>query len=314
MRKLAILSAALAGTFAALVPATPARAVFTQTFVKSDGNDANDCSRPRPCATFTRAISQTFAAGVVSCLDSGPYGFDVIAGSVTIDCAGGVVMAFAGQNALTINGAGIVVILRNMTIDSSNPSTPGAIGINVLQAASVHIENCTIRGFTSNAAQGIRIDPTSGFTTVSIVDTVISDNGLGVFALGAQGVLVKLDRVQMNSNLFGGFRASGANGAVFANVVDSAADLNGTHGFVASSPAGGQAVVLDIQRSGASLNQQDGILADGAGASITIGASRVIANTTGLARTNGGAILSYGDNRVDNNSTNGSPSGMVGTM
>jgi hypothetical protein len=78
--------------------------------------------------------------------------------------------------------------------------------------------------------------------------------------------------------------------------------------------ATGGPVVIDMQRSNASLNQQSGILADGAGANITVGASTVTANGTGFARTNGGAILSYGDNRVDNNTANGSPSGSAGQM
>src|SRR5262249_50546314 len=112
----------------------------------------------------------------------------------------------------------------------------------------------------------------------------------------------------------GGFRATGVDGPVFANIMDSAADLNGTHGFVATSPAGGAAVGLGIQRSGAGLKQQDGILAGRAQASTTPGGPPPSAHTTGFARTNGGAILSYGNNLVDNNSVNGSPSGMAGTM
>jgi hypothetical protein len=173
----------------------------------------------------------------------------------------------------------------------------------------VHIEDCTIHGFTVATAQGIRIAPTAGFTTVTVSDTVLANNGLGMFALGAQGLLVNLDHVRMYNNSFGGFRASGANGGVFASIVDSVANTNGTNGFVATTPSGGAGVVIDMQGSVANLNQQAGILADGAGAKITIGASTVTANGTGFARTNGGAILSYGDNRVDNNSVDGTASG-----
>jgi hypothetical protein len=79
---------------------------------------------------------------------------------------------------------------------------------------AVQIEDCTVRGFTSNAAQGIRIASTLGFTTVNVSDTVLANNGLGIFALGSQGVLVDLDHVKMYNNSFGGFRASGANGGV----------------------------------------------------------------------------------------------------
>jgi hypothetical protein len=97
---------------------------------------------------------------------------------------------------------------------------------------------------------------------------------------------------------------------VFVNIVDSVANSNGTNGFVAT----GGPVVIDIQRSNASLNQQAGILADGAGAKITIGASTVTANGTGFARTNGGTILSHGNNNVDDNTVAGSASGNAGQM
>jgi hypothetical protein len=123
--------------------------------------------------------------------------------------------------------------------------------------------------------------------------------------LGSQGLLVNLDHVKMYNNTFGGFRASGANGGVFVNIVDSTANANGTNGFVAT----GGPVVIDMQRSNASLNQQAGILADGAGTKITIGASTVTANGTGFAPTNGGVIVSYGNNNVDNNTVDGTASG-----
>jgi hypothetical protein len=62
------------------------------------------------------------------------------------------------------------------------------------------------------------------------------------------------------------------------------------------------------------LNQQSGILADGAGARITIGTSTVAANGTGFARTNGGAIQSHGNNNVDDNTVAGTPSGTPNPM
>jgi len=312
--------AAAALMWVAMLCPNPARAQQNLvTFVSHAGLDTNDCTNMgSACLTFNHAYAQTSPGGTIYCLDSGDFGGNglTITTSVTIDCTGanGKAIATLGRNAFNINGAGIVVIFRGLNIDGFGSSGQGAIGINVIQAAAVQLEGCAISRFQTDASQGIRIAPASGFTTVTITDTFVDSNGLGIFVLGGNGLLMTLKRVTMANNTFGGFRASGAGSGVFANIVDSIANNNGTNGFVATSPAGGSAVVLDIQHSGASLNQQAGILADGAAASITIGASTVTANSTGLARTNGGAILSYGDNRVDNNSSNGSPSGGVGTM
>jgi hypothetical protein len=98
---------------------------------------------------------------------------------------------------------------------------------------------------------------------------------------------------------------------VFGDIADSTVKGNGVNGFSALSFSGGKPVVLDIQRSHASLNAQSGIVADGLGSTITIGTSTVTANATGFARPNNGSILSYGDNRVDNNTVAGSASGSV---
>jgi hypothetical protein len=317
MRKFAELTTAVLAAIAllALMPAGTAQAQTTMTsYIASTGDDGNACSHSAPCLSFARAISAAFGGGEVRCVDQIAFGNSLpavtITKSITIDCRGiyGAADRTGGDTGFIINGAGINVTLRGLNIsgdDLGNGLGGANIGINIQRAASVHIEDCTIRGFTANASQGIRIAPTAGFTTVTITDTVLNNNGLGIFALGAQGLLVNLRHVEMYNNAFGGFRASGANGGVFVNIVDSTANANGTNGFVAT----GGPVVMDIQRSNASLNQQSGILADGAGTKITIGASTVTANGTGFALTNGGTIVSYGDNRVDNNTVDGTASG-----
>jgi hypothetical protein len=322
MKKYAELTTAVLAATAllALVPAETAHALNATSYVATSGSDTNTCQHADPCLTFPKAISAAFPGGEVRCLDQlGIGGFPTnvtITQSITIDCRGiyGEVQRVGPTTTqdigFIINGAGISVTLRGLNIAAPEGGSAGNIGINIQQAASVHIEDCTIRGFTVNASQGIRIAPTAGFTTVTIINTIISNNGLGIFALGAQGLLVNLDHVKMYNNAFGGFRASGANGGVFVNIVDSTANANGTNGFVAT----GGPVVIDMQRSNASLNQQAGILADGAGAKITIGASTVTANGTGFARTNGGAIVSHGNNNVDDNTVAGLPSGSAGQL
>src|SRR5262249_40604232 len=150
--------------------------------------------------------------------------------------------------ALTVDGAGIIVILRNMTIDSSNPSTPGAIGINVVQAASLHVEYCTIRGFTGPA---IKFAPSAPGSQLAVSDTVITDNGSGAAGGGIQiapaagGVGVVLNRVTFGFNVTAMVLYSG-NGSIGAVMRDSVVSASKSNGILAIA---GQPLNLAIERS-----------------------------------------------------------------
>src|SRR5437867_2076048 len=52
----------------------PARAASPRTFVSFAGVDSNPCSRPAPCRSFSAALAQTMAGGVIVVLDSAGYG------------------------------------------------------------------------------------------------------------------------------------------------------------------------------------------------------------------------------------------------
>ena len=66
-----------------------------------------------------------------------------------------------------------------------------------------------------------------------------------------------------------------------------------------------------VDRS-ASVNNLAGIRAGtSAGATVRIGDSTVNGNGTGLDPVSGGAILSYGTNKVDGNDNDGNPTGAV---
>jgi hypothetical protein len=325
MRKFAeVAITVLAGTtLFALVPIGTAHAGAT-TYVASTGSDANTCQHADPCESMIKALSVTNPFGEIRCIDQ--VGISAILSnvsitqSVTIDCRGVYGQAQRTgspgfDTGFIINGAGINVTLRGLNISGVNQGNGilGSIGVNIQQAASVLIQDCTIQGFTSGAGQGIRLATASGATNLTVIDSVIANNITGIRVLPSGGAaLVSLLRVQMYDNSSAGFEAtSAAGGTVFGDIADSTANGNGVNGFSALSFSGGKPVVLDIQRSHASLNAQSGIVADGLGSTITIGTSTVTANATGFARPNNGSILSYGDNRVDNNTVAGSASGSV---
>src|SRR5262245_55458533 len=139
-----LLLAAVGVLCASVFNANPAHAQATRTWVSGVGDDANPCSSTAPCKTFAGAISKTAAAGIINCLDPGGFGAVTIIKSITIDCEGTFAgILAAGTNGVNVNGAGIVVTLRNLSIEGAGI---GLIGVNFIQGSVLHIENCKIFG------------------------------------------------------------------------------------------------------------------------------------------------------------------------
>lgn len=168
----------------AIVPQS-SNAQASRTWVSGVGDDVNPCSRTAPCKTFPGAISKTAAGGEINCLDSGGFGTITITKAVTIYCDGvvGGILA-SGGNAITINaGPADHIVLRGLDLDGGGT---GLIGINILQAASVLIERCAVRNFNGGAAIGISTNPTNFNSMLLIRNSVISHNGTGIAGAGVQ--------------------------------------------------------------------------------------------------------------------------------
>src|SRR5262249_6283004 len=150
MTRIALLCACLSAMLALALPVAPARAQSNQTFVSSTGNNSgNNCaSATNPCQTIGQALQNTASVGQVTCLTPlifPPFGVQ-ISQSVTIDCP--TSLSFG---ALTINGAGIVVKLRNITINGIIAATPTlSYGINAVNLAALFVERCHILGYAQN--------------------------------------------------------------------------------------------------------------------------------------------------------------------
>jgi len=147
----------------------------SRTWVSGVGDDLNPCSRTAPCKTFAGAISKTAAGGIINCIDPGGFGTLTITKSIEIDClntkAG---MLAAGINGVSITTAGVIVVLRGLSIEGIGT---GLVGVNITAAAAVHIEKCTIRGFRGGNATGVRVATTAGNPLVTITDSHITDSG-----------------------------------------------------------------------------------------------------------------------------------------
>ena len=283
MLRPALMIAILAGAVAFLVASDPSYAQATRTWVSGVGDDANPCSRTAPCKTFAGAISKTVVNGVIDCIDSGAFGAVTITKSITIDCHeefAGVLAS--GTNGIIINVVSTDVLktvrLRNLRIDGTGSgSRTGLRGVSILSATTVYIEDCVIQNFTQ---QGIAALSNTALTLL-IRNSVIADNVLaGVLVAPANtstATTATLDNVQ-----------TARNGAGV-----SAAQASG-------SPA---IMVLDNVQI---VGNANGIVSNGAAATVFFGGSKVVGNGTAFNSLSSGKITSFENNQVAGNTTTGS--------
>ncbi len=281
-------------SFVVLLVPCLAVAQSTRTWVSGVGDDANPCSRTAPCKTFTGALAKTTAGGEIDALDEGDFGPVTITGSVTIDGAGLGAITASGVNGIVVNaGSTDVVILRNLVINGllGSSSTAGLNGVQFTGYGTLMIESCKIIGFGTN---GISFQPTVSGTKLSVKDTNIGNiTGAGINVTSGS---VLLNGVHIDNAGKGVYNQGGA---------VNAGDIYLTNAHYGFDQNGAGSMNLD---ECAASNGFIGIWAQGG--TTTINNCEVTHNTTGLSHT-AGSLLSYGNNRVYGNSTNGAPTGTL---
>ena len=316
-----------AAIVALLLPA-PARAQNVTSWVASGGNNSNPCTRSQPCLTFETAIVKTNAGGQVSCIDAGEFGggqlIDIVR-TITIDCEGvGGGMLGPAVNVPTIQieaGPNDVVIIRGLFIGNIQNSTAG---IGFLSGGELRVEKCIIYGFSDGSGIAFQNGQSSPSPMVLMVsDTALVNNGI---ASSGAGILVQptmtnsiskvvLDHVVAQGNFFG-IKADGtmtAGGVINMTVRESVAAGNTSNGIVATGNSAGPAIIMKVDRSTSSHNAAGfGVIADGPKTTIRLNNSTVSGNIKGIGASNGGVLASYMNNDVDGNSTDGSPTTIIG--
>jgi hypothetical protein len=217
--------------------------------------------------------------GEIDCLDAGDFKPVTIKSAVTIDCGpGGITVAGPAANGIVIaaGNQNDVVTIRNLSIRSFNHG--GIIGIQVLSAAAVHIENVEISGFDLDVfgqptPAGIDATVTNGLlltvrnTTIQECVTGIRMSGPSLFA-PARGD-------------FGDVRIYGANTA--------AIDAHGNS-------------LIGVHDS-TLVGNNIGILQTAIGRNtsrVEIASSRLTHNSTALLSTQGGSMSAFGNFFSDN--------------
>jgi hypothetical protein len=279
---------------------TVADAQATRTWVSGVGDDANPCSRTAPCKTFAGAISKTATNGEINCMDAGGFGAVTVTKSITIDCSNEVgSILYSSVNGITINITSATdtkkaVRLRGLSIDGAGT---GLSGIRVLAANSLSVENVVVDGnlnhavslemtasnlkmnidnvsFRGNALHGINTFLTGSATAnISVSDSEFASNGGNAFNLGT-AVKMSVRDTNISNNAIGAF----INGA----------DLTFTRcSFIGNTTA--------VQASGGTIR---------------LNGNTITGNGTGILAS-GGSILSYSNNAITANTTNGTPTGTL---
>lgn len=302
----------LAKTMLVLVALACSGAVSAQasrTWVSGVGDDANPCSRTAPCKTYAGAISKTAAGGVINALDGGGFGAVTITKSITLDgtaTGGGILVA--GTNGVTINApADTVIVLRNIQIVGLGS---GLNGVNFIGGGALHLENVTVSQF---ALSGLNFAPT-GASELFVTNSTF-ENNLGAAAVGIQlkpgvagSAVASIDNVRLVNNVIGISLEAGANSTISNCVVSG----NGNNGAVVRPGAGlAQLSVDQCSFTGnGNSSTSGGLKVVGAGALINLSGSSVSNNTAGLVLA-GGSIVSFGNNSITGNGTDGNPSSTI---
>jgi len=314
-----LLHAACAAFLVLAVLKTPAMAL-ERTWVSSGGTDFNPCTHASPCSSFQGAQANTDVGGKISCIDDGlspaRIGGGLITKSITIDCAGTSVSA----RGFVISGSGIIVTIRNLTIDGFDLTGDGIFFLN---GAALFVENCTISNLNLGPISegvGIKFAPIDGVTAnLYVTDSIIrnaglesSGGGIIIQPAGSGSARVTIEHTRVENNTYGIFaNGTGGTGVIAVQVKDSVVANNRFNGISAFTAAGKSVTSITVDRSSSVLNRQAGILAQSSNAFVIVGSSTVIGNGTGLSAVGGGSIFSYQNNQLAGNVSDGAATSVL---
>ena len=313
-----LLSAIALTVFALGAP--PASATAQRTFVASTGSDTNtafNCSLVKPCRGFAAAIGVTSANGEVLVLDSAGYGvIPSITQSVAINAPAGIYAGISvpAGDGVTIDGTGVVVVLRGLTINGQG----GSNGITIANAAIVHVENCVIADM---ANKGVHV--LAG--TLEMKDTIVRNGTWGLFVQGP--AQANLDRVRIEANATGVAAESGGHIAMQDSVVTGSSNIgviaafpdstgsrvtitrslvsaNNFGLYVLPNPDGFNITQIAISDSTITENAV-GVHADGASNHVGARGMIYMARSTVTANATGVEVVAFGALALDSNSIGG---------
>jgi hypothetical protein len=269
-------------------------------WVAPNGSDANACSQTAPCATFQGAYSKGSVAQI-NCLGSGNYGTITITTSLTIDCGSGNVgnITSVSYGILIETTGAATIILRHLAL-SGGFNALGGIDASGFFSGTLIVEDCMIHGY-SLLASAILFEPQSGRGLLQVSNSQILNNATGITVQPASGQIasVTLNNVELVANTKDGLDLGGS-GVVAGTMRSSVVGENGQSGVV----AGASQVYFTIEESSIVDNLTSGIQTNSAGSVVNVGASTIGGNGTGVLASSG-SLISFGNNQMSTNATNG---------
>ena len=295
----------VAALFVILVCVSQAQAQALRTYVAVAGNDANDCSFPTPCRTFAGAVPNTAPGGEITALDSGAYGVVTINKALTLQAAPGAHVSLGdgiAASAVTINaGASDVIVLRHLHISHTGRPSRGIEFTSGGTAGGLHIESCVVTGFPNTGIRFIADDDcdANGCPELFVKDTIVRNNGKGIHFFGG---FASLDHCRIEDNTTGVYVDVQSR---MVTIRDSVIASNRSYGLFADVYSATTLENCAVTRNGTGL-QASGIGPPfNAYGKFFVSNTLIVGNTTGLSP-GGGYIVSFGNNRITANTTNGS--------
>ena len=323
------------GAVAALLLAAPLSGQNLRTWVSTHGSDQNNCTIAAPCRTFQHAHDATALFGEIDVLDPGEYGPVVISKSLTIDAANmgyieSPTPSSPPQSLVAVSGAPSSVTLRNLSIRG-----PANAAILWTSGGYLSIEGVSIDGLGNGSQSGdlgifglgngiaaynlpaITVRPVNGQPTVNPV-LVVKDVVLRNVSYGMQlsGHIVAANPVQ--------WLPTGLSAVVDHATIENteigiylgSGNLHVTHSVIAHGIVTG---INCDSNPGGEVNLEDSSIvyantamqSNGSSCLMRIAGNNIHDNETGLLAT-GGQIVSFGNNRIQGNGTDGTPTSTAG--
>lgn len=294
-----------------LIASARANATSLRTFVSGTGSDSNPCTRTAPCATLAGALVNTTTSGEVYILDAGDYSSS--GGTTTISQPVSIIGAGARggiTGTVVINTTGFV-LLKGLDIDAElGPGIQATVG-----GSNLTVDDCTI----VNGLWGINFEPTTSSTPSFLVvrNSVISNcsftlipnttpAGIMLAGSSAGAVYATVDNVMLNGNWHGVYALD------YTNVTIRNSDITqNSHSGLRAETDNGGAVNAFVEHSHATHNLGNGVLAVNTGATIRLSEVAITDNVNGIHYQTGGAVISFGNNSVDGNTSSLAPTSTV---
>jgi hypothetical protein len=296
---LAALALLSAGPASAADPADPSP--FTVFVDARRGSDGHNCGTiANPCKTFQFAVDRVAAGGKVIAEESGEYGALSITKAVTVEAAAGVKALIATTSSTGIDihaGDTDTVTVRGLTLVSQHSLPLSVQGIHFVGGHALRVEGCVIDGYAFGI---LAVTPTPALLFVS--DTIFRSCFIGS-NFGSASTMMRgtFDRCRFEAGVSGFLLQQNGIGVV----KDSVFTGMQAAGVGASAGPSGSSVELNLENCLIAHNEI-GISSSGRnGGSTTVRISNctVADNDTGVEASQGGVVLSRGNNTIEGNVT-----------